>query len=61
MVILGGKMKIKKVIEVEIELDYDQVDKIIIESLEWHVDNAENEDDIEALEKVLFYYRGGLK
>ena len=54
-------MKIKKVIEVEIELDYDQVDKIIIESLEWHVDHAENEDDIEALEKVILYYRGGLK
>ena len=54
-------MKVKKIMEVEIELSYDQVDKIIIESLEWHVDNAENEDDIEALEKVLFYYRGGLK
>ena len=54
-------MRVKKIMEVEIELSYDQVDKIIIESLEWHIDHAENEDDIEALEKVLFYYRGGFK
>ena len=46
---------------VEIDLDYDQVEQIIIDDLKWHIDNAEDEDVIEALEKVLFYYRGGVK
>ena len=47
--------------KIEIELDHNQIDQIIIKDLEWHVDHAENEDDIEALKKVLYYYKGGAK
>ena len=52
-------MRVKKIMEVEIELDYDQVDKIIIENLGWHVRHAEDLEDVEALRRVLHYYKGG--
>jgi len=47
--------------KVEIELDYDQVDKIIIEDLQWHAENAEDLEDVEALRRVLHYYKGGVE
>ena len=45
--------------KVEIELDYDQVEKIMISDLEWHAEHAENLEDVEALRRVLHYYKGG--
>ena len=50
---LGGKMR------VEIELDRDQIDQIIIKDLKWHAEHAENLEDVEALRRVLHYYKGG--
>jgi len=45
--------------KVEIELEHDQVDQIIITDLQWHLDHVEDEEDAEALRKVLHYYKGG--
>jgi len=45
--------------KVEIELEHDQVDKIIIDDLQWHVEHAEDLEDVEALRRVLHYYKGG--
>ena len=45
--------------KVEIELDYDQVEKIMISDLEWHAKHAEDLEDVEALRRVLHYYKGG--
>ena len=45
--------------KVEIELDFDQVNKIMIEDLKWHAEHAENLEDVEALRRVLHYYKGG--
>jgi hypothetical protein len=46
-------------VKVEIELDYDQVEKIMISDLEWHAEHAEDLEDVEALRRVLHYYKGG--
>ena len=53
------KMRVKKVMEVEIELDYDQIEEIIIDDLKWHCEHAEDLEDVEALRRVLHYYKGG--
>ena len=53
------KMRVKKVMEVEIELDYDQIEEIMISDLEWHAKHAEDLEDVEALRRVLHYYKGG--
>ena len=45
--------------KVEIELDFDMVDKIIIDDLKWHAQHAEDLEDVEALRRVLHYYKGG--
>ena len=45
--------------KVEIELNFDTVDKIIIDDLKWHCEHAENLEDVEALRRVLHYYKGG--
>ena len=45
--------------KVEVELNYEQIDKIIIDDLKWHAEYAENLEDVEALRRVLHYYRGG--
>ena len=44
---------------VEIELDYDQVEEVIIKDLKWHAEHAEDLEDVEALRRVLHYYKGG--
>jgi hypothetical protein len=44
---------------VEIELDFDTIDKIIIDDLKWHAEHAEDLEDVEALRRVLYYYKGG--
>jgi len=45
--------------KVEIELDYDQIEKIMISDLKWHAQHAEDLEDVEALRRVLHYYKGG--
>ena len=45
--------------KVEIELEYGQIDKIIINDLKWHAEHAEDLEDVEALRRVLHYYKGG--
>ena len=45
--------------KVEIELNYDQVNKIMIDDLQWHAEHAEDLEDVEALRRVLHYYKGG--
>ena len=45
--------------KVEIELEDDQVDKIMITELKWHAEHAEDLEDVEALRRVLHYYKGG--
>ena len=45
--------------KIEIELDYNQIDKIIIDDLKWHAEYAEDLEDVEALRRVLHYYKGG--
>lgn len=45
--------------KVEIDLDFDQVEKIIITDLKWHAQHAEDLEDVEALRRVLHYYKGG--
>jgi len=45
--------------KVEIELDYDQIDQIIAVNLKWHAEHAENLEDVEALRRVLHYFKGG--
>ena len=44
---------------VELDLDYDQIEQIIIEDLKWHAQHAEDLEDVEALRRVLHYYKGG--
>ena len=44
---------------VEIDLDYDQIEEIIIDDLKWHCEHAEDLEDVEALRRVLHYYKGG--
>ena len=44
---------------VEIDLDYDQIEEIITDILKWHAENAEDLEDVEALRRVLHYYKGG--
>ena len=44
---------------VEIDLDYDQIEQIIIDDLKWHAEYAEDLEDVEALRRVLHYYKGG--
>ena len=39
--------------KVEVELDYKQIDKIIIDDLKWHAENAEDLEDVEALRRVI--------
>ena len=45
--------------KIEIELDYEQVDQIIINDLKWHAQHAEDLEDVEALRRILHYYTGG--
>ena len=45
--------------KVEVELNYEQIDKIIIDDLKWHAEHAEDLEDVEALRRVLHYYKGG--
>lgn len=45
--------------KVEIDLYIDQLNKIIIEDLKWHALHAEDLEDVEALRRVLHYYKGG--
>ena len=42
--------------KVEIELDYDQVGKVIIKDLRWHYKNVEDMETKRALKEVLAYY-----
>tara|TARA_R100000951_G_scaffold98602_1_gene88619 strand:+ start:1367 stop:1513 length:147 start_codon:yes stop_codon:yes gene_type:complete len=42
--------------KINIELDSDQVDKVIIKDLRWHYKYAEDIEDKRALKKVLAYY-----
>ena len=44
---------------VEIKLDIDQITKVIITDLKWHAEHAEDLEDVEALRRVLHYYKGG--
>ena len=43
----------------EIELTDGQLDQIIIKDLKWHAEHAEDLEDVEALRRVLHYYKGG--
>jgi len=45
--------------KVEIELDYDQIEKIMISALKCNAQHAEDLEDVEALRRVLHYYKGG--
>ena len=45
--------------KVEIELDFDQVNELLIADLKWHAEHAEDLEDVEALRRVLHYYKGG--
>lgn len=45
--------------KVEVELDYDQIEKIMISDLEWHAKHAEDLENVEALRRVLHYFKGG--
>lgn len=49
----------KRKMRVEIDLDYDQIEEIIIDDLKWHCEHAEDLEDVEALRRVLHYYKGG--
>jgi len=49
----------KRKMKVEIDLDYDQIEEIIIDDLKWHCEHAEDLEDVEALRRVLHYYKGG--
>lgn len=42
--------------KIEIELDYNQVDKVIIEDLKWHYKHVEELEIRRALKEVLDYY-----
>ena len=42
--------------KVEIELDDDQVNKVLIEDLKWHYKNVEDVEYKKALKEVLAYY-----
>ena len=44
---------------VEVDLDFDAIEKIIISDLKWHCEHAEYLEDVEALRRVLHYYKGG--
>ena len=44
---------------VEVDLDFNTIEKIIIEDLKWHCEHAEDLEDVEALRRVLHYYKGG--
>jgi len=46
-------------VAVVIGLESEQIDKIIIDDLKWHAEHAENLEDVEALRRVLHYYKGG--
>ena len=43
----------------EIELTDGQLEEIIIKDLKWHAEHAEDLEDVEALRRVLHYYKGG--
>lgn len=45
--------------KIEVELDIDQISEVIINDLKWHAEHAENLEDVEALRRVLHYYKGG--
>lgn len=42
--------------QVTIDLEHDQIDKIITQELLWHYDNVEEKDYKKALKKVLDYW-----
>ena len=44
---------------IKVDIDYDQIEQIIIDDLKWHAEHAENLEDVEALRRVLHYYKGG--
>jgi hypothetical protein len=44
---------------VEVDLDFNTIEKIIISDLKWHCEHAEDLEDVEALRRVLHYYKGG--
>ena len=44
---------------VEVDLDFNTIEKIIIEDLKWHCEHAEDLEDVEALRRVLHYYKIG--
>ena len=46
---------------IKVDIDYDQIEQIIIDDLKWHAEHAENLEDVEALRRVLHYYKGGDK
>jgi O-phosphoseryl-tRNA(Cys) synthetase len=52
-------MRVKKLIEVDIKLSPDKIEQIIIEDLKWHAEHAEDLEDVEALRRVLHYYKEG--
>lgn len=45
--------------KVLIDLTFDQLEEIIIKDLTWHAKTAEDLEDVEALRRVLHYYKGG--
>lgn len=47
--------------KIEINLDFEQIDKILVTELEWHALHAEDLEDVEALRRVLHYFKGGVK
>ena len=51
-------MRVKKLVEVDIELSHDKIEQIIIEDLKWHAQHAEEVEDVEALRRVIHYYGG---
>lgn len=45
--------------KIEIELTDGQLDQIIIKEIKWHAEHAEDLEDVEALRRVLHYFKGG--
>jgi len=44
---------------VEVDLDFNTIEKIIITDLKWHAEQAEDLEGVETLRRVLHYYTGG--
>jgi len=45
----------------EIELTDGQLEELIIKDLEWHANHADDLEDVEALRRVLHYFKGGFE